>query len=85
MSGGCTVLPFPQVQRRRFIAKTAARLALSPAKTAERLLAAALDQQAKAMARKAIPAHLIDHESRQLESAIRAEVWRRVLLPNDVA
>lgn len=47
---GCKLMPFPQSRRRRFIMKTVTRLLGAPAKTAERLLAAILEQQARVMA-----------------------------------
>jgi hypothetical protein len=81
---GCRLIPFPQIKRRRFIMKTVARLVSVPAKTAEKLLAAALKQQAAVMARKGIPAAMVERESRSLENAIRAELWRLILLrPGD--
>jgi hypothetical protein len=43
------VVPFPQVRRRRFIARHAIRLTGFPYKTAEKLLAATLRQQAEVM------------------------------------
>ena len=86
MSRPLPIVPFPQTRRRRFIARTAARLASAHAKTAEKLLVATLNQQAQAMARKGIPRHLIERERRNLESAIRTELWHRVLLlPDDAA
>jgi hypothetical protein len=84
--GGCKLIPFPQVRRRRFVTRNAIRLAGLPHKTAEKLLAATLRQQAKVMARKGIPAAVIDAETRSLENAIRAELWRQVILrPGDGA
>jgi hypothetical protein len=78
------VVPFPQIRRRRFVARNAIRLAGLPHKTAEKLLVATLRQQAEVMARKGIPAEVIERESRGLETAIRAELWRQVLLrPGD--
>jgi hypothetical protein len=50
-----TVIPFPQVCRRRFIAKIAARLDSMSAKAAEKLLAATIKQQADAMTRGGNP------------------------------
>lgn len=85
MSRACSVVPFPQARRRRFIVKTAARLVSAPAKTAEKLLAATLQQQAAAMARKGVSPELIERQRRELAYAIRAELWHRVLLPDDVA
>jgi hypothetical protein len=79
------VIPFPQTRRRPFIMRMASRVTAVSAKTGEKLLAAALRQQAEAMARKRISRDLIEQECRKLEGAIRAEIWRRVLLPDDVA
>ena len=80
------IIPFPQVRRRRFVVRTAARLANVSAKTAEKLLAATLRQQADAMARKGIAAPIIAGECWTLEYAIRAELWRHVLVrPDDGA
>jgi hypothetical protein len=77
------IIPFPQIRRRRFVARNAIRLAGLPQKTAEKLLAATLRQQAEVMARKGIPAAVIQRESRTLEGAIRAELWRQVILRPD--
>jgi hypothetical protein len=77
-----SVVPFPQVRRRRFIAKTAARLAPLSPRTADRILAATLNQQTTTMARKGISAELVDRERHALETAIRAELWRAALTPD---
>jgi Family of unknown function (DUF6074) len=80
------IVPFPAVRRRRFVTRNAIRLAGLPHKTAEKLLAATLRQQAEVMARRGIAAAVIDAEIRSLENAIRAELWRQVLLrPGDGA
>jgi Family of unknown function (DUF6074) len=80
---GCKLIPFPQIRRRRFVMRHAIRLARFPHKTAEKLLAGTLRQQVEAMARKGIPAAVAERESRNLESAIRAELWRQVILRSD--
>src|SRR5712671_6035158 len=78
------IVPFPQIRRRRFVTRNAIRLAGLPQKTAEKLLRATLKQQTEVMARKGIPAAVIERESRNLESAIRGELWRQILLrPGD--
>jgi hypothetical protein len=77
-----SVVPFPQVRRRRFIVKTAARLAAVSPRTAEKLMAATLQQQAVAMRRKGIPAELVEREFQALQAAIRAQLWRAVLVPD---
>jgi Family of unknown function (DUF6074) len=78
------IVPFPQIRRRRFVTRNAIRLAGLPHKTAEKLLAATLRQQAEVMARKGIAAAVIERESRSLENAIRAELWRQIIFrPGD--
>jgi Family of unknown function (DUF6074) len=77
------IVPFPQIRRRRFVTRNAIRLAGLPHKTAEKILVATLKHQAEVMARKGIPAAIIERESRNLENAIRAELWRQVLLRPD--
>jgi hypothetical protein len=78
------VVPFPQIRRRRFVTRNAVRLAGFPHKTAEKLLAATLRQQAEVMARKGVPVAVIERESHSLENAIRAELWLQILLrPGD--
>ena len=73
------IVPFPQTRRRRFIVKTAARLASAPHKTAEKLLAATLKQQCAAMTRKGVNPEPIQREHLALEFALGAELSRRVL------
>jgi hypothetical protein len=80
-----SVIPFPQACRRPFICRIAARVTSVSAKTGEKLLVAAVRQQFEVMARKGISADLIERECRKLECAIRAEICKRVLLPDDVA
>jgi hypothetical protein len=74
------IVPFPQIRRRRFVARNAIRLAGLPHRTAEKILATTLKQQTAAMARKGIAAAVVERESRNLENAIRAELWRQILL-----
>lgn len=73
------VVPFPQVKRRRFVTRSAIRLAGFSHKTAEKLLAATLSRQAETMARRGIAAAVVERETRSLENAIRAELWRLIL------
>jgi hypothetical protein len=76
------VVPFPAVRRRRFIVKTAARLAVQSPPTAEKMLDAAIRQQAAAMSRKNVAPDLIKRECHALENAIRAALWHAVLTPD---
>jgi Family of unknown function (DUF6074) len=60
------------------------RMAGYPHKTAEKLLAATLKRQAEVMTRKGIPPAVVERETRALENAIRAELWRLIILrPGD--
>jgi hypothetical protein len=78
-----TVVPFPQNRRRRFVTRNAVRLAGLPHTTAEKILAATLQQQARVMARKGVPPDLVERERRKLECAIRAALWQQILLRPD--
>ena len=76
-----TVVPFPLSRRRHFIAKQARRVAeLSPT-AGEKHIAAQVKTQRDAMERKGIAVEIIERETAQLESAIRAAVWSAVLMP----
>jgi hypothetical protein len=77
------IVPFPQARRRRFVTRHAIRLTGLPHKTAEKLLCATLKQQAEVMTRKGIPTAVVEREGRNLENAIRAELWRQVILRPD--
>jgi hypothetical protein len=70
--------PFPAVRRRRFIAKTAGRLAMQSPATVEKVLAAALRQQEATMSRKNVAPDLIERECHALEAAIRVAPWHAV-------
>lgn len=76
-----TLFAFPLTRRTHFIAKQARRVAeLSPA-AGEKHIAAQVKTQRDAMARKGIVVEIIERETAQLESAIRAAVWSAVLMP----
>ena len=75
-----SVIPFPLIRRRRFVMRNAIRLEAVPHKTAEKILAATLKQQTEVMRRRSIAGAVIDAETRSLESAIRAELWRLIIL-----
>jgi hypothetical protein len=82
--GPADVVPFPQVRRLHFIAKTAARVASAQSRQAgENILAAALDKQCKALARRGVAPERIARQRAALEGALRAYIWRLVLTPND--
>jgi hypothetical protein len=75
------IFPFPLIRRTHFISKQARRAAeLSPA-AGEKHITAQVKAQRDAMVRKGIAAGIIERETAQLESAIRAAVWSAVLMP----
>jgi hypothetical protein len=77
------VLPFPQVKRPHFIAKTAARVAAAKTQRAgENMLRAALDKQFNALARRGVAADRIVRQRYALECALRAYIRRLVLAPD---
>ena len=76
---------FPLTRRTHFINKQARRVvALSPA-AGEKHLLAQVKIKRDAMARKGISAEIIERETAQLESAIRAAIWSAVLRPGGAA
>jgi hypothetical protein len=79
------IVPFPLIRRRAFIRRQAARIADATPVTGEKLLAAAIRQQATTMAKRGIAAETIERECCGLESAIRAAIWRVVLQPGGAA
>lgn len=75
------VVAFPLDHRRKLVADLVAQMtARSPADT-EKHLAAQLRRQAAALARKQIPEARARTELAALERAVRAELWRMVMVP----
>ena len=75
-----TIVPFPLTRRCDFIARNAARLADATPKTAEKLLAHAVNVQVETMARRGIAPDLVAREAKALETAIRCELCRLTIL-----
>jgi hypothetical protein len=74
-----SVVPFPLIKRVHFVRRTAARVAEASPKTAEKLLAVAIQQQADTLTRKGVAPNLIAREVKALESALRAQLWHLIL------
>jgi hypothetical protein len=66
-------------RRRDFVLRNAARIAVAQPKTAEKLLAHAINVQVATMGRRGISPCLIAGEAMAFENAIRGEVWRLVV------
>jgi hypothetical protein len=83
---GATIVPFPLVRRRDLVRRTAERMAgAGSASTAEKLLAHALQVQADTMMRRGIAGPVINAQIRNLETAVRCELWRLMLLEGGAA
>jgi hypothetical protein len=80
-----TILPFPLVRRRDFVLRNAARIADASPRTAEKLLAHAVQVQVDTMARRGIAPDLIAREAKGLESAIHGDLCRLMRLGGDTS
>ena len=76
------VIPFPSNRRRAYIEKQAALMAAMSQEGGEAYLRSQLAVQGDAMRRKGIEETAITRVLRDLQGAIRAELFRRVLLTN---
>jgi hypothetical protein len=77
------LLAFPGERRVAFVRKQAARMALMPAESAEAYLHQQLAIQGDAMRRRGLAEARLKRVLRGMESAVRGELFRRVLLPSD--
>ena len=76
------LIPFPSQRRGAFIRKQADTIAKMPAEKGDAYLRSQLAIQGDSMRRKGIDEPAIARALRDLQSAIRAELFRRVLLTN---
>lgn len=79
------LLPFPIVRRRELVDRIAAQMLARPADVAEKHLRAQIRCQAAAMRRRQIAEPLIAEQTRGFEAAVRAALWRQVLMPDGAA
>ncbi|CAM5766389.1 hypothetical protein LMIY3S_01806 [Labrys miyagiensis] len=79
------VLPFPRCRDRRFVRRHARRMSEINRAAAERYLECQLDIQCAVWRGRGINPGRIAVERKALETAIRSEVWRLVLLGHDGA
>jgi hypothetical protein len=77
-----TVTPFPSARRGSFIRKQAERMKTLTPTHSDAHLRQQLKIQADTMRRRGVTEDVIAREIRALESGIRAELWRVVLLPD---
>jgi Family of unknown function (DUF6074) len=77
------IIPFPIARRRAFVSKHAARMAVLSSTRADIHLRQQLQVQVDTMRRRGIAESEIVREIRSLEAAIRAELWRSVITPQE--
>ncbi|CAN7679744.1 DUF6074 family protein [Bosea sp. LjRoot90] len=74
------VVQFPRIQDRPFVDRHARLMASFRPNKAEAHLQRLLNGQAETMAKRGISASVVAAELQAIESAIRAALWRQVLL-----
>jgi len=75
------VVPFPLTQQHALVVKLAARLSAQLPGRAEKILNAELQRQVDALHRQGVSDSVVERQVKAFEAAIRAELWRIVLLP----
>ncbi len=79
------VLPFPLTRRRSFVRRQAAWLSSMDSKGAAHTLVHQLRVQRDALVRKGVEPKRADAECRDLEAAIRAQIWHMARQPGGAA
>jgi hypothetical protein len=75
------ILPFPPARRLGLVRKLAAQMLARAPNAAEAHLRQQLQYQYRVLRRKGIADDVARRELRALESAVRAELWRLVMMP----
>jgi hypothetical protein len=78
------IVPFPIASRIDLVQSVARRMLELPPDRAERHLEFSADRQAMVLRRRGIVRAVIDREIAAFVAAVRAEVWHRVLSPQEV-
>ncbi len=73
------VVPFPRSRDQRFVVRQAQHAAELNPDAGERHILQSVKVQAAAMRRRGIAPDLVERESKCLEGAIRAALWRAVM------
>lgn len=74
------VVPFPLAHRVGFVSRQARAMSGLTADAAERYLASQIDQQRSVLLRKGIDPLRAEQELTALSSAVRAALWREIIL-----
>ena len=80
---GAEVIPYPVARRLDLVTAVAVGMLKRGPDQAERHLEFSADRQAMVLRRRGIDEAVIDREITAFVSAVRAEVWRRVLAPRE--
>lgn len=80
-----SIIPFPRVRNRAFITRHAVRMTEMARPKAEQHLQRLLEQQMDVMRKRGVPEPVIIQEARAVEAAVRAELWRVVILEGGAA
>jgi hypothetical protein len=75
------IVPFPLAQQRPLVVKLAAQMAAQIPARAEKTLNTELERRIDALHRQGLSDWAVERQIKALEAAIRAELWRIVLLP----
>jgi hypothetical protein len=75
------VIPFPLAQQRPLVVKLATQMAARIPWRAEKMLNIELERLIDALHRQGMSDSTVERQIKALEAAIRAELWRIVLLP----
>jgi membrane carboxypeptidase/penicillin-binding protein PbpC len=75
------LIPFPLAHQRPLVAKLAARMAAQIPARAEKTLNAELQRRIDALHRQGLSDSTVERQVKAFEAAIRADLWRIVLLP----
>ena len=75
------IIPFPLAQQRPLVVKLAACMAAKMPARAEQMLNTELQRRIDALHRQGLSDSTVERQVKAFEAAIRAELWRIVLLP----
>lgn len=75
------ILAFPTARRRGLVRALAEQMANRSADEAERHLRLQLHRQTLVLRRRQLADDVVERQVHTLEQAVRAELWRRVLMP----
>jgi hypothetical protein len=75
------IIPFPLAQQRPLVVKLAAEMASRRPWRAEKMLNAEMERRIDALHRQGVSDSAVERQVKAFEAAIRAELWRIVLLP----